>query len=103
MDGEVFVGAAEACYEMILEGLDCTLCGVTPMDVWRDELEVYALGADGAFEGLGGFIVELLESGFEATFDEVLVKLVVGSEVLGVSAIFHWFGQNGVAIGIIKY
>jgi hypothetical protein len=33
---------------------------------------------DGAFEGSGGFFVELLKEGFETTFDQIQMEFVVG-------------------------
>ena len=42
MQGEVWVAATEDGDEVILVGLDETLCGVGAMRVWRNELELYA-------------------------------------------------------------
>jgi hypothetical protein len=36
MEGEVWVCAAEASDEMVLEGVDSTFSGVTAVDSWRD-------------------------------------------------------------------
>jgi hypothetical protein len=52
---------------VIFERLDGSFSGVATVRVWRHELRVDVLVSDGALECVGGFVVELLEKGFEAT------------------------------------
>jgi hypothetical protein len=73
------VGCAQACHEVIFERLYGTLGGVAMMCVWRHELEVNVFVSDCSFECVGGFVVELLQEGFEATVYKELVQFVVGS------------------------
>ena len=66
MQGGVGVAAAEAGDELILVGLDCTLCGVGAMKLWGNKLEPYVGIAQKRFEAAGAFIVEHLVLGVEA-------------------------------------
>jgi hypothetical protein len=65
-------------------------------------LEVDALLRHEPFERRGGFVVQFLQAGFEAAVDEMLVQLGVGSKVFLLSAVFHSFDQNGVAVEIVQ-
>jgi hypothetical protein len=58
--GEIFVGAAESCDEMILERPDGAFGGVLTMDVGRDKLKIDILRAHELFEDAGAFIIKAL-------------------------------------------
>ena len=79
MHGKLLVGGAEAGREMVLEGLDGSLGDITTMDVRWHELVVDAFCFDGAFKRGGGFIIQLLELGFESVYYQVLMQLFVCS------------------------
>ena len=70
MKGEVAVGRAEAGDEMVLEGADGPLGGVPTVKVGRGELEVDFRFRHKGLQCRGRFIVEPLESRFEATGSE---------------------------------
>ena len=60
MQGGGGVAAAEAGDELILVGLDCTLCSVGAMKLWGHKLEPYVGIVQKRFEAVGAFIVEHL-------------------------------------------
>jgi hypothetical protein len=43
MKRKVFVGAAEASYEMVFECLNGSFCYISPVDMWGSQLKIYAL------------------------------------------------------------
>ena len=61
MEGEVFVGAAQAGDEMVLEGSNGTLSGIALVYVGQDQLEVDVFRSHVFLQGLGGLIVQSLE------------------------------------------
>ena len=61
MEREVFVDAAKASNEVILEGADGAFGGIAAVDSWWGELKVDMFFAEELFQGFGAFIVETLE------------------------------------------
>jgi hypothetical protein len=66
VEGEVAIGGAESCNEVVLPGADGAFCGVAAVNVGGNELKVNVLFGHVGFEGFGGFVVEFLELRFEA-------------------------------------
>ncbi len=65
MDGPLFVGAADACDEVILERADGFFGCVAAVDVWWHQLVLHVLLGHESFQSCRCFIVELLELRFE--------------------------------------
>jgi hypothetical protein len=62
---------------------------------------VECLSTDGAFQGGGGLVVHFLQEGVETTGREVLVELIICSQVLGIRAIAHGLSEDSIDIIII--
>jgi hypothetical protein len=61
VEREVFVNAAKASNEVILEGADGTFGGIASVDPGRGELKVNFFLAEELFQGFEALIVETLE------------------------------------------
>ena len=61
VEREVFVDAAKASNEVILEGADGAFGGIAAVDAWWGELKVNYFFAEELFQSFGAFIVETLE------------------------------------------
>jgi hypothetical protein len=68
MYGGVFVNAAEACNEMVLECAYGSLCSIAAMDPWWHKLIGDVLGVHEVFQHGGAFVVKLLKPGLKASF-----------------------------------
>ena len=90
MQVEFGVVATEAVDEVILVGLDGTLCNVGVMKVWGNELEPYAEIAQKNIQAVGAFIVEHLVLGGEASVGEVGVEDASGSDEFAFVARGEW-------------
>jgi hypothetical protein len=60
MNREVAVDTAQSGYEMVLEGTDRALCGITSVYMRRHQLIIDVLLVHEVLEDLGAFIVEAL-------------------------------------------
>ena len=73
MHGEVVVCAAEAGDKVVLEGADCSFCGVAAVHVGRYQLEIDLIFLVELFEGVGCFVIEPVCVEFETPLCEVVV------------------------------
>eukprot|EP00980_Cylindrotheca_fusiformis_P000017 scaffold5_cov98-Cylindrotheca_fusiformis.AAC.4 len=101
-DGEVRVGGAETCHEVVFEGPDGSFGGIATMDSRWGQLEVDVFLADVFLENGAGFIVKALELGSESAGYQEGVKLLVGSQVFGGCLVEERFGEDRVAVKIVE-
>ena len=102
MEWEVGVSAAEACNEVIFEGANGAFSRVAAMDAGRGQLEVDICFVEEVFEGLGAFIVEALEVGFESCFSKAAVHSFIGGNNAGGLSVFEGLSKDVVAVVVIK-
>ena len=99
---EGWVHAAESCDEVVFECLYGPFGSVAAMDVGGNQLVLGIGVVDEVLELLGGFIVESMESWFEAAATQVLVQFLVGSCDLRSMSAFEGFNENGIAVIIVR-
>jgi hypothetical protein len=102
-DGEMFVGGAESCDEMILEGSNGPFGGIPTMAEWRHELKEDVGGLEVILEQLGGFIVKTMESGFVSVVGEIFLEDAETAEDFRSRSIFERLCQDGIAVIIVQY
>jgi hypothetical protein len=78
VEGKVFVNAAEASDEVILESSDGAFSRVAAMSIGRHELVVDVFVFEELFEHRRAFVVEALELWAEASLAEFGVQSFVG-------------------------
>jgi hypothetical protein len=89
MHREVLVGATEASNEVVFKRLYGSFGCVSSVQMRGHKLEVDGFGPHEAFKTSGGFIVQFLENGSQATLDERGVDNGVCAEEFSLQAILH--------------
>jgi hypothetical protein len=102
VERKVRICRAQACDEMIFKCTDGAFGGVPAVDVGRRELGIDVVIGQVLEESLGGFIVQALKLGFEATGAEEVVRLVKGSQNVGAGSGFQGNRMDIVGVIIIK-
>jgi hypothetical protein len=100
--GGVFVCAAEACDEGILERPDGAFGGITTMDVRENKLEVEVLGAQKIFQDAAAFVVEALSDGRQGGLDKDSMGAFVGGQDFGGGFVFHGLGVDVIAVVVVE-
>jgi len=97
----MLVSAAQACDEVVFEGVDCTFGCILAMDMGRDQLEINILSCHKFLEGTGGFIVKALEFGAESCGAKAVVgNLKSGKNGIGMS-VFERNSDDAIAVIVI--
>jgi len=102
MDGEMGVGAAQTCYEMIFECADGMFSCIMAMDMWWYKLEVNGFGCPEFLEGARGFIVQALEIGAEAHGAKPGMATLVCLQYGVCLACLECFCEDGIAVVVIN-
>jgi hypothetical protein len=102
VDGEVQVGAAASCNDVILEGVDGTFSGVGAVNAGGYELEVDVLVAEELLEGRGALVVKALELGAKASVYKAVVDGLVRFEDGGARLAWHRFDVDRVAVVVVQ-
>ncbi len=76
----MLVSAAQARDEVVFEGTDCTFGCIPVMDMGQDQLEINILSRHKFLEGMGGFIVKVLEFGVESCSAKAAMGNLKGSK-----------------------
>ncbi len=100
MKRENFVSATEAGKEVVFE-LDDTFSSIVAMHMGQDQLEFHILRHQKIFEGLGGFIVQLLKFGSETGCTKAGVHGTVSLQNRVSTAIRERDCKNTIAVVII--
>jgi hypothetical protein len=102
VEWEVFVDAAQASNEMILEGADGAFGGIAAMDSWWGELEVNFFFAEELFQSCGTFIVETLEERTQSGGAQFGMDDLKSGKDGVACAIFDGFSKDAVAVVVIN-
>lgn len=104
MECEVFVDAAQAGDEMLLERMNGAFRSVTTVNFWRHELIIDRFVDHELLEELGTFIVQLLQlvwaqtSGHKSSVDDL-----ISCQDARASSTAEWFDEDAVAVVIIEH
>jgi hypothetical protein len=102
VEREVWVGAAEASNEVILEGANGALGHIGTVNTRRDEPEVNVLIMLEFLERSGALVVESLELGAETSTNELIVDSLVRGKDGGTRLVGHGLSMDGVAFVVIQ-
>jgi len=99
---EILVDTAKSCNEVVLKSADTTFGCIAAVDVWGYKLVVDRFCLHKVLEDFGAFVIEALELGAMACFDEHGMERFVGFENAFSSARCHGFGNDSVAVVIVE-
>ena len=101
-EGELGVTGGKTGAEVVFPSLDGAFCCIATVAMGGHALEIDVVFLEGLFELVGTFVVEDVEARGVAVGLEACVQCGPGvCEFAGLTC-FDWFGENGVAIEIIK-
>ena len=103
MQGKVFINAAKARNEVILERANGSFGSVAAMNARRDELVVNFLVDDELFKDGRTFVVQSLEFGAQASSDETGVENFVSGQDARAGATAERLNNDAVAVVVVQH
>ena len=101
MEGEVLVHTAESCNEVIFEGADGALCGITAVHARGNQLIIDIFCAEKLLKGFRALIVKTLEFGAQSSSAKAGMDSLVAMENGRAGVRRQWFSQNIIAVIVV--